>query len=452
MQSRRTALAATTLTTAFALGVTTLTAGVTTMTMTAPPATAASDNRVTDYGFGGRAYGTRAKVEALGADSARTVPAHLGCTRRTGVNRTNALAETGSGAGAALTLEGVDNRSWSYRNRKQVGSRSRSKVGRVVLGDPDGPHIGIRALVTNSRAFASRRTGRLGARSGFSAGRVNLETGTPLDQVGDGLDDLLGEIGAEPGNELAIPGLGVLSLGSKRNVVRRTRANSNAIALKALLYGADTRRGGGDDVRVILGKSRSTIYRDQRAGVFRGKGVPLQANLLGDLARVGRVNDLPLPCPGTAGKVKRAATADLDPLNAGLLDLGALEARTFGKPRRNRSARAWTESSVSSLDLGGQIELTAIKGRADVATTRTGKITKRSIRGSEIGSLRINGQRRAIPAPGRSIEVPGVARLRFFLTDRSRRGLQTTAVRVTLLDGSGATIDLGSAQTYIRRN
>lgn len=418
----------------------------------AAPASAAGDGRVTDYGFAGRAYGTRAEAEALGAESARTVPAYLACTRRTGVNRTNALAETGSGTGAALTLEGVDNRAWSYRSRKQVGTRSRSKVANAVLGDPDGPHIGIRALVTNSRAFASRRTGKLGVRSNFSAGRVILRTGTPLDEVGGGLGGLLGEIGAQPGNELEIPGLGVLSLGSKRNVVRRSRANSNAIALKALLFGADTRRGGGDDISVKLGKSRSTIYRDQRAGVFRGKGVPLEANLLGDLVRIGRVNDLPLPCPGTAGKVNRAATADLDPVNAGLVDVGALEARTYGLPRRDRSARAWTESSVTSLDLGGQIELTAIKGRANVATNRAGKITKRSIRGSEIGSLRINGDRQAIPDPGQSIEVPGVARLDFFLTERSKRGLKTTAVRVTLLDGSGAEIDLGSAQTFIRRS
>lgn len=449
MRLRHTGRVATIVTTSLAVGATTLTAGVATIALSS---SAAAGDRVTDYGFTGRAYGTQAKAEAAGAESARSVPAYLGCTRRTGVNRTNTLAKTGAGTGAALKLEGVDNRTWSYRTKKQVGTRSKSKVARAVLGDPEGPHIELRALVTNARAFAVKRSGKLDARSAFSAGAVDLKTGTDLDDVGGGLGGLLDEIGAQPGNELEIPGLGVLALGSKRKVVQAARANANAIALKARLFGADTVSGGGDDISVTLGKSRATILKDLRAGVFRGKGVPLEAELLDDLVRVGRVNDLPLPCPGTKGKVKRAATADLDPVNAGLVDAGALEARTYGLARDNRSAKAWTESSVASLDIGGQIQLSAIRGRANVATTRSGKIKGRNIRGSRIGSLTINGETQAIPDPGDSIEVPGLARLDFFLTDRSARGLTTTALRVTLLDGSGATIDLGSARTFVNRS
>lgn len=431
-------------------------AGLATLAITTTGAVAlaapAEAGRVTDYGFGGRAYGTKATVGAAGAESARTVPAYLGCTRRTGVKRSNTLAETGAGTGAALQLRGVNNRSWSYRTRKAVGTKSRSKVARAVLGDPEGPHITFEALATSANAFAKRRSGKLAARSNYTAGKVDLQTGTELDGIGGGLGGLLDEINDQPGNQLEIPGLGVLSLGGKHNVVRARSATANASALRAVLYGADTVAGGGDDIFVLLGKSRASVRKDQVAGIFGGRAVPAEASLLGDVVRVGRVNDTPLPCEGTAGKVREASTAGGNLLDLGAVDLGALRARTYGLARKNRSAKAWTEGSVASLDLGGVIELTGVRGRATVTTNRAGRITGRSTRGTQIASLKINGDERGIPKPGQSIEVPEVAKLTFFVTDKSKRGVEVTAVRATLLDGSGAVIDLGEARTFIKRN
>ena len=63
----------------------------------------------------------------------------------------------------------------------------------------------------------------------------------------------------------------------------------------------------------------------------------------------------------------------------------------------------------------------------------------------------IDGEEHAIPDPGQAINVPGVAKLEFFRTVRSKRGLQVAALRVSLLDGTGAVIDLGQARTYIAR-
>jgi hypothetical protein len=231
-------------------------------------------------------------------------------------------------------------------------------------------------------------------------------------------------------------------------------ANSRAIALKAQLYGGDAAPGGGDDIYVKVGKSRSTIFRNVRSGVFRGKAVPVNPETVADgLVTVGRAIDRPLPCQGTGGEVKKESAAGLDLGNAGQLVADGLAARVFGVQRQNRSAKAWTEGTVANLDLGGgEVVVKGIRGRATVTTNRKGAVLKRSIRGSQIGSLTIGGEEHAIPDPGQAIEVPGLAKLEFFPTDRSKRGLEVAALRVTLLDGTGAVIDLGEARTFIRRN
>lgn len=433
---------------ALALAAATATATAGTLVL-APAAQAKS---ITDYGFSGRAYGTKASVESASVESARTVPAYLGCTRMAGVQRSNGLASTSAGEGAGLTLEGVDNDAWSYRTLKRVGTKSRSKVAKVVLGDPRVPHIAISALTTTSHAYAVRRTGKFGSGSTFTSGPIDLATGTPLDEVDGGINDLLAEIAAAGADGYEVPGLGVLRFGGKNNFVRPAMANAAATALVVKLYGENTVEGGGDDIFVKVGKSRSTILRNLVAGVLRGKAVPVNPSTIADgLVTVGRVIDHPLPCQGTGGDVRTESLAALDLGNAGALEADGLAGRVWGVQRRDRSAKAWTEGTVATLNLGGgQVVVKGIRGRATVATSPRGAILQRSIKGSQIGSLVIDGEERALPADG-DIEIPGLAKLEFFKTVRSKRGLRVAALRVTLLDGSGAVIDLGEARTYIAR-
>lgn len=435
---------------ALALGAAVATATAGTLVL-APAAQAKS---ITDYGFSGRAYGTKAAVESASVESGRTVPAYLGCTRMAGVQRSNGLVSTSAGEGAGLSLEGVDNDAWSYRSVKRVGTKSRSKVAKVVLGDPAGPHIAISALTTTSHAYADRRTGKFGSGSTFTSGPIDLATGTPLDEIDGGINELLGEIASAGAEGYEVPGLGVLRFGGKRNFVRTGMANAAATALVVKLYGADTVEGGGDDIFVKVGKSRSTILRNLVAGVMRGKAVPVNPRtLVDDLVTVGRVVDNPLPCQGTGGNIRKESAAALDLGNAGALAADGLAGRVWGVQRRDRSAKAWTEGTVASLNLGGgEVVVKGIRGRATVATSPRGAIVQRSIKGSQIGSLTIGGEEHALPKPGDApIEIEGLAKLEFFKTARTKRGLQVAALRVTLLDGTGAVIDLGQARTFIAR-
>ena len=419
---------------------------------------------VTDYGFAANAFGSRAKAEPLATGSARTAPSYLGCTRVAGRHSGNYLAQTGGASGSALRVTGVDTTTRSYRGHAHLGTRATSSIATAVLGEPDGATITIEGLRTRSHVFARRSDGRLRAETSYTSTGIEGNTGTPLDAVlnqGDAdLGDLVDQIRATPGDTLPIPGFGELSLGRERTKVDGDSARAVATALRGKLYGDDSLAGGGDDSNIILGTARANLFTDVRSGIMRGRAIPLEGSLTGDLVQVGRVNDRPLPCRGTDGEVRSAEIVgtDLGDLGGvGDLVTGTLAARVYGFQRENRSAVAWTRSRVSSLFLtNGENSMTIrdAQGRANVVTDSRGRIAKRNIRGSGVGAVVVNGQQQEPPGPGDVIEVPGLARLEFFLVDRADRGLKVTAVRVSLLSGTevDSVLALGRAQTYIGRS
>lgn len=410
----------------------------------------------TDYGFSGRAWGTLARADVAGASSGRSALSYLGCTRLAGVRRVNEVAEVGGTDGSMLIASAVQNRNWTYQSRERVGSRASSHIAEVVIGDPEGSHLVVEGLRALTDAYAVRRTGRLGARSSFAVADITAHTGTPLDGALDGVDDGLGDLSdAIAGEGGEIPGLGKLRIGSTRNKVRQLAAVSAASAITGTLYGADGVAGGGDDVTVVVGKAGSNIYKDLPAGVMRGSAVPVEASLLGGTVKVGRISDVPLPCPGTRGEVKKSATADVNLLRADVLDVSGLRGRVWGIQRNTGAARAWTEATVASASLGGgALRIEGVVGRANVTTNRDGRVTARTIEGSTVGSITANGERYAMPDPGETLEIPGLATIRAMLTQKDKRGLSVTAVRVTLLDETAgdSVVNLGQARAFINRS
>lgn len=103
---------------------------------------------------------------------------------------------------------------------------------------------------------------------------------------------------------------------------------------------------------------------------------------------------------------------------------------------------------MTSVNLGGgRLVATGIVGRANV--TRVGSRVHRSIKGSTIGRLTVNGAKQTFPDSG-VIEVPGVVKLERNVVTRYASGIGVIALRVTVLDGSGGTVDLGQARLRIR--
>ncbi|MBD8870119.1 choice-of-anchor P family protein [Nocardioides donggukensis] len=427
---------------------------------TAAPALAGT---VTDYGFSARAFGSVANFEEAGVSSQRTAYSFLGCTRETGVTKTETVAETGGSLGAALHVAGVENRTRTLRNPRtgRVGSRATSRVSEVVLGDPDGVNITIRALRTRADAWAMPN-GTLHASSRFASAGIGSATDTDLDEVLNGvgatLQDLLDEVAAAPGGVLEVPSLGEIALGNDKNRVFARSAKAGAVALRVTLFGEDLAKGGGDDIETKIGRARAFVYRNLPAGVMRGTAWPVDAKLVGEVLNVGRVVPLQLPCNGTRGNVRQASVADVDLGNAGVVQVDAPTSRVFGIQREDGRARAWTEGRLASLNVGGEDGLTirGVVGRANVTQDRRGRITRRSMTGTTIGSVTVGGEEQSVPGPGEAetFATPdGQVTIEPYLREGGKRGLRVTALRVTIVDDSpgDTVINLGVARAYLKR-
>ncbi len=428
------------------------------LVLTGSPAQAVTQ---TDYGFQTLAFGTRVSAQQVGFRSAKTAFTWESCTRLTGLRRDSAVAAADApGNNPSLKIGAVASRSATYRKKTKgiVGTRSTDKIASVTLGPSDGPHLTIQGLRTTADAWATRN-GALHAAGSYGSTDISSATGNDqldsvLNQPGAGIGTLFGQIRQAAGDTLVVPGLGEISMGGK--VIRKgTRfADVKATALTVLLYGPDTVKGGGDDSVATIGRSRARINKDLPAGLFHGRATASDATLL-DGSGHSILADHPLGCMGTYGRVVDGSTAALDLGNAGAVQVGATSWRVFGVQRRDGRARGWTESSVADIALGGAsgLRITGIVGRANVQQLRSGRV-RVDTSGSTIGALYVQGKRQAVPDPGQTIEVPGVAKVQFFVKDRRKRVISVTAVRITLLDQSPgvSVIDLGYAKAGIRRN
>jgi len=431
--------------------------------ITTAPAQAAQT--ITNYAFNGSAYGTHVSVNPLGVKSGPTAFSYLGCTRLTGILRERSvLAVNAPNEPAVLSVGAVDSVSRTYRMvGGRVGMRSNNRVAKVVLGDPNGINITIQGLRTKSDAYATK-DGKLHAQSSFSS--VDISANLPdqlapledlLNKAGASINTLLAQLMKAADNNIVIPGLGRIALGRTQNRVYTNHAISNAISLRVKLFGPNGVEDNTpvDDVNLIIGRSRSRIAREVPNGVMIGNGHAIDISALDGTATLGPFGERPLPCEGTRGKVKEYSVVGTNLLNASVIGAGVGSGRVYGIQKADGSIKAWTEGRIASVTLGAgdsSLKLTGIVGRANAILTKNGNLY-RSRTGSQILSITANGTSYPVPVPGTILEIPGVAKIQTFLTQRTKRTITVTAVRVTLLpDSPGATIvNLGVAHVGIRR-
>lgn len=416
--------------------------------------------KITDYGFQGAAYGSRAHSDLVGLRSDKTAHSLIGCTRKTGKKdrRILAAAQTPTN-NPHLGIGVIESKSGSYRSQGRVGSKSVNKVAQVRLGATPGINLTIDALTSTTDAWASKN-GKLHAAASYDSGDISLNSGVPLlDAVfagpNDNLGTLLDLIRSAPGDGLVIPGLARIREGGQIETVKPQYAVAKATALQVSLFGDDGLETTQDDTQVTVGYSKSRINRGLTVGVFSGYGYGLDASLVNGVASVDRLAEKRLGCQGTGGRVLSASTAATNIGNLNLIGAGAAGARVFGKQKAN-SARAWTEGRIATFTLGSGAESIVIKGvtgRASVKRLASGKVVKSSA-GSDIAVLRIGGTKVKIPKPGRSIKVGNLARLEFFVDQTKRSSITVTAVRIVLLDATaGVTaVNLGVAKAALRKS
>ncbi len=426
------------------------------MAPTGASAAPAAATTVTNYAFQGWAYGTYANVGVAGVKSSPTAYSWLGCTRRTGIVRDRSVAGANvPNPSPVLKVGAVASRSRTYKAGKTVGMRSTNRVASVRLGAADGLNLSITGLSTTADARAV--SGRFRTGASFSSVDIAANTGTPLDdilnQVGAGVGDLIKQLQKATGNELTLPGLGVIRLGKTRQARYAHHAFANAVALNVTLFGLDGKAGGSDDVNVTIGRSFASISDDVPSGVMAGNARVLEARVLNGVVTAGPISERSMPCEGTRGVVRKSATVGANLLNLNAIVAGVAQARVYGKQLSRGRAKAWTEASLADIKLGlgnSTLQIKGVVARANVARSLKGKIAK-STAGSSVASITFGGKAYKVPAPSQTLDIAGLAKIQTMVKSTTKSGITVTALRLTVLGEKTVVVNIGTAKASLRR-
>lgn len=395
-----------------------------------PTKSAAAAPRPTNFGLHAMGYGTMIKGGEIPASSGATGFAHIACTTLAGLNRSNGVA--GVDLPGLGTIDALETRVATVKKGKTVTAVSHHALAGITLFESALGSLSLGAVTSTARVWHNAQ--------GFHS-EVNSEVaGVVLTPPGG--DPQVIAIPA-PGTPIEIPGLLRITLGENKVDKRAHSIFARAQGLLIEILPSNTK------VKIALSRARMTdeVVNSLMSGYAAGlKGKVLN---VGDdtIVTVGRLPTKPLPCEGTGGVVKQTKTVGLDIPSA--VSVGAAQAKVFGTQAGRRRARAWTEGSIAEVNLGGgQLIIEGIVARANVIR-RPGKLIRNS-NGTKFISITANGEPQEIPDTG-TLEIPGLAKIEFGVETLIRGGIEVIALRITLLDGAGAVIDLGVARTQVKK-
>lgn len=411
-------------------GITALALAATGALVTSPASTAQAAERTrsepTRFALHGSGYGSRLIGGDAPVSSDTTAFQALGCTNRSGKSTGNHVTRaTLPGVGTAWE---VSSRTWTTSRRGVVSTRSSSSIERVVLRDPAGGRLVIQGLESFSRAF---NNGRYDAVTSTRIGSI-----THVDAAGQIQQLAL----PTPGQPIEVPGLAKISVGAEKTRVWSGSARAVADAVDIEFFPSST--------RLRLAKSEAQITGGVQRGLFRGAGASIRASGLDDNVSVGRLALTLMPCRGTDGELRLKSIAEAHLGEDGNILVRGLSARQLGD-QTMRVASGFERSRIAAVEInGGEIVAENIIGRANVLRSEDG--LRRHPRGTEVGAVTVQGEQREFPENEDVIHVPGVVRLERSIVERHPTGISVTALRITLLDGTGVVLDLGNAMLKIR--
>jgi hypothetical protein len=306
-----------------------------------------------------------------------------------------------------------------------VASYSSHDIGRITLAQSAIGSLSIRAISASSKVWHDG--GGYHAATDVSVGRITLDgpTGPVLDLPIP-----------KPGAPVSIPGLLTISIGKEKQATGPAGGMAKAEGLVIQIIPTNT--------KIQVAHTAAQISEGIKRGLFYGKANATQVRALADIVKSGPQPLLVMPCLGTQGDTRQKALAAVD--LAGLLSVSAASSEVMGQ-QTGQEASGYTQSTVASVNLGnGALVITGIVGRANVARSK-GHVSVNS-NGTTVGSITLNGQPFSLDGLS-GLEIPGLARIDTNVVTKDRAGIDVVAVRITLLNGTGAVIDLGHAQLNI---
>lgn len=370
-------------------------------------------------------FGTQVKGDQVPAGSSETAYISLACATRTGIERENHVAAVAlPGAG---TVSGVTTRLWTTKTGNAIHSYAENTTANVVLSESPLGNIELSGLRSFSHAWHDGQ--------GFHAETsVSVAKLLFVPPMGDPQELEI----PTPGEPVRIPGVATIAVGGSSKVVNDHAgiANANVLYVKLIPTGTT----------VTVGHTTARVLDGIKHGTFRGSSAATKVSALDDTITSGRNPLTLMPCQGTDGKLQTKELAGVD--LGGQIVVDGLTSSQKGTQLAKKSV-AMERGSIASLNLGGgALVVDAVAGQANVTRTAAGKVTS-SAKGTTVGSITVNGEPQEIPVD-QPIEIPGVAKIESKIIEKTRFGISVVALRITLLDGTGAVIDLGVAQAAIR--
>lgn len=388
----------------------------------APSARVASS----DIALKAGAYGTRLVGGQLPAGSGMTAFSVIGCAAKPGIERGNEVVA--ADLQGAANVAGVTTRNWTKRVGDALHAYSQSTTAEIVLAESPLGSLSIRGVTSSSHAWHDDKG--FHSETSSSIGKIVL---TPPVGPAQEIDI------PTPGTPITIPGLATLSIGESNERTNASAARAWAVALRVKIIPTGT--------DLFVARSKAQALNGIKNGRFGGYSAGTEAEVLGGVLTSGKNPLTIMPCQGTKGQTQSQDLAGID-LGGGLV-VDAVSSAQWAQRFDNRS-KAWERGSVAGVNLGnGALVIDALVAKATV-TRKAGGGLERSSAGTTIGSITANGEPQELPLD-QVIEIPGVAKLEPKVVQKLPGGLKVTALRITLLDGTGAVINLGVAKTVIRR-
>ncbi|MGI8577214.1 MAG: choice-of-anchor P family protein [Nocardioidaceae bacterium] len=377
----------------------------------------------TTYALSASGYASRVHGGGVPADSGATAFQIIGCTDQAGLSKTNTQA--------SITLQGIGTLSaakthvWTTNDNGVVSSWSRNSISKVVFVDSGLGVLSLDGIVSLSQASHDA--------SGFHA-RTKPTLGTITLTVA-GIDTHFPV--PPPGQSVTIPGVATITVGAGTRTQSAHGASALLDAVTVELIPTNT--------TVYLGHSRANIHDGIKSGVFGGSAYGTQLTVVGGVGQVGQTPRIVMPCQGTNGKVRvRTITGVSLP---GVGSVSGLSASELANQTQT-NAHAWERGKVAKATLAaGSLVITGVRGEAR-ATYTVGSSVIKDTNGTTLAKVVFNGQVLQFPARG-PLVIPGVASLTPKIVHRTPNGIEVTALQVKLLNGSGATINLGHAKVKV---
>jgi hypothetical protein len=396
----------------------------------------AADLVATDFALAASGFGTQVTGGSLPVESGRTGFAGLSCTRFAGRSNTNDTAGVGIPARNSLVRVGATaSRAYTSQGADTVSSHGVNDVAKLVIGNPSVAALEVRGIETRTRAWHDAE--------GFHHGEVVRVVGVTRIVGGD-----REEVASIPTNQaldgqtLRVPGVASVTFGVKNGFANATDASARTTAIRVHLEVSNT--------VVDVGGASSRIGGGAVAGIMNGQVWGSRVIGAGGVANSGRTAAQALACEGTGGEIESTRVAALRV--PGIVALGEVTSQVRGNQVGDEAWAQGISTVTGARFLGRQLVITGI--RAEGLVKRSGGTYTRLARGTTLGRIELRGRRLELPRLGRTLVIPGIARITRGLTERiGSNSLKVVGLRVQLLEGSRveSTVDLANVRLQVKR-